>query len=160
MLLTQLLEGFQSLPLLPTSKLGLSGADSQVGVFVSVLGPSGSLQELSCEAESSSHCLNPQRFFHSEVLRLYFPVLEYWVAWSVLLPSCPSQLICMQLWDCPLHQPLPGHEFSPPWLPILLVWMNVSSLSPWLLDFHTVRFSGSFGYFLFLNLLLSFFRLC
>ena len=26
--------------------------------------------------------------------------------------------------------------------------MNVSSLTPWLLDFHTVRFSGSSGYFL------------
>ena len=39
----------------------------------------------------------------------------------------------------------------------LPVWMDVSSLTPWLLDFHTVRFSGSSGYFLFLNLLLSFF---
>ena len=29
MLLSQLSEGFQSPPLLPTSKLGLSGADSQ-----------------------------------------------------------------------------------------------------------------------------------
>ena len=39
----------------------------------------------------------------------------------------------------------------------LLVWMNVSSLTPWLSDFHTNRFSVSCGYFLFLNLLLSFF---
>ena len=38
---------------------------------------------------------------------------------------------------------------SPPLLP---VWVNVSSLSPWLLDFHTVRFSVSSGCFLkFLN---------
>ena len=37
---------------------------------------------------------------------------------------------------------------SPPLLP---VWMNVSSLSPWLSDFHTVRFSVSSGGFLFLN---------
>ena len=37
--------------------------------------------------------------------------------------------------------------------------MNVSSLTPWLLDFYTVQFSGSSGYFLFLNLL-SFFWLC
>ena len=36
--------GFQSGPLLPTIKLGPSGADSQVGGFVSVLGPCGSLQ--------------------------------------------------------------------------------------------------------------------
>ena len=38
--------------------------------------------------------------------------------------------------------------------------MNVSSLTPWLLDFHTVQFSGSSGCFLFLNWLLSFFWLC
>ena len=36
--------GFQSLPLLPTIKLGPSGADSQVGGFVYVLGPCWSLQ--------------------------------------------------------------------------------------------------------------------
>ena len=42
-------------------------------------------------------------------------------------------------------------------MPLLLVWMNVSSLTPWLFDFHTVQFSGSSGYFLFLNLLLPFF---
>ena len=33
-------------------------------------------------------------------------------------------------------------------------------LTPWLLDFYTVWFSGSSSYFLFLNLLLSFFWLC
>ena len=38
--------------------------------------------------------------------------------------------------------------------------MNVSSLTPWLPYFHTVQFSVSYGYFLFLNLLLSFFWLC
>ena len=45
---------------------------------------------------------------------------------------------------------------SPPLLPI---WVNVSSLTPWLSDFYTVRFSVSSGCFLFFNLL-SFFRLC
>ena len=44
---------------------------------------------------------------------------------SPLCPSCPSP-------------------------PFLLVWMNVSSLSPWLSDFHAVRFS-QFWLFLFLN---------
>ena len=34
-------------------------------------------------------------------------------------------------------------------LPLLPVWMNVASLNPWLLDFHTVRFSGSSECFLF-----------
>ena len=36
--------GFQSLPPLPTSKLGPTGADSQVGGLVYILGPCGSLQ--------------------------------------------------------------------------------------------------------------------
>ena len=52
-----------------------------------------------------------------------------------------------------VHQPPPCHESSPPGcssLPLLQVWMNVS-LSPWLSDFHTVRFSVSSGWFVFLN---------
>ena len=43
--LGQVLSGFQSLPLLPTSKLGPSGAESQVSWFVYILGPHGSLQQ-------------------------------------------------------------------------------------------------------------------
>ena len=42
--LATLSTGFWSLPLLPTSKLGPSGADSQVGGFVYILGSGGSLQ--------------------------------------------------------------------------------------------------------------------
>ena len=42
--LVQLSAGFLSLLLLPTSKLGPSGADSWVGGFVSILGPCASLQ--------------------------------------------------------------------------------------------------------------------
>ena len=44
MLPAQLLTGFQSLALLPISKLGPSGGDSRVNGFVYVLGPCGSLQ--------------------------------------------------------------------------------------------------------------------
>ena len=44
MTLAQLSVNFQSLPLLPRSKLGPSGADSWVGGFAYVLGPHGSLQ--------------------------------------------------------------------------------------------------------------------
>ena len=42
--LAQLLAGFQSLPSLPTSKFGPSGADSWVGGFVYILGPRVSLR--------------------------------------------------------------------------------------------------------------------
>ena len=129
--------GFQSLPLPLTIKLGPSGADSQVGGFVYTLGPCGSLQWTLLLLPQ------PPRVFSIRGLRLYFPGLKPWVVWSVarsasrhlaispLCPSCPS-------------------------LPLLLVWMNVSSLSPWLLDFHTVHFSVSSGCFLFLNCCPSF----
>ena len=42
MSVAQLSAGFQSLPLLPTSKLGPSGADSPVAGFMYVIGPCGS----------------------------------------------------------------------------------------------------------------------
>ena len=41
MVLALLSAGFQSVPLLPTIKLGLSGADSQVGRLVYILGSHG-----------------------------------------------------------------------------------------------------------------------
>ena len=146
---------FQSLPLLPTSKVGPSGADSQEVGLCTFKAPVGLSNELSCEAGSFSHChLNPPRCPQPEVLRLYFPVLEPWVVQSDSLPSCSSQFICTQMWDHQSYQPPPCHESSLPGcpvLPLLLVWMNVSSLTPWLLDFHIVRFFVSSGCFLFLN---------
>ena len=57
---------------------------------------------------------------------------------------------------------LPWRESSIPCcpsLPLLPVWMNVSSLTPWLSDLHTVRFSVSSGCFLFLNCCCPFFWL-
>ena len=67
--------------------------------------------------------------------------------------ASPTQSSSRYLAMCPLHTGCP----SPP---LLQVWINLSSVIPWLWDFHTVRFSGHSGYFLFLNLLLSFFWLC
>ena len=52
---------------------------------------------------------------------------------------------------CLVHQPPPCRESSPPGCLCLPVWMNVSSLTPWLSDSHTVRFSVSSACFLFLN---------
>ena len=166
LLLAQLSARFQLLPLLLTSKLGPSGADSQVGGFVCILGLVGLSNELSCEAGSFSCHLNPPRFFQSEVLRLYFPTLKPWVSKSVLLQSCSSQFICTQMWDRWVRQPLrrPHRPSSSclatnplcpscPSLPLLPVWMNVSSLTPWLSDFRTVGFSGSSGnYYYFFRL--------
>ena len=73
-----------------------------------------------------------------------------------LLPCWPAAPLPTPLHNPPppwVHQPPPCHESSPPGcssLPLLQVWMNVS-LSPWLSDFHTVRFSVSSSCFLFLN---------
>ena len=81
-------------------------------------------------------------------------VLEPWDVHSVRLPSCSSWFICTQMWDCLVCKLLPCCESSLPScpsLPLLPVWMNVSSLTRWLLDFYPVRFSVSSGYFLFLK---------
>ena len=79
---------------------------------------------------------------------------------SPVVPPGLSTCKCRTTWStscllavCPLH---PGCSS----LTLLPVWLNVSSLTPRLLDFQTVQFSGSFGCFLFLNWLLSFFWLC
>ena len=107
----------------------------------------------SCEAGSFSCChLNPYRCFQSEVLRLYFPALEPWVVRSILLPSCSSRFICTQMWDFPVHQPQPcctSSLLGCPSLLLLPVGMNVSSLTPWSPDVHTVQFSVSSGFVLF-----------
>ena len=158
------LPDFSHFPSLPTSKLGPFGADSWVGGFVYFLRPCGSLQRtLLWGWEFLLLLPQPPQVFSVRGLRLYFPALEPWVPWSVLFPSCSSKFICMWMWDHPVLNPLPLCESSTPGcpsLPLLPVWMNVSSLTPWLSDFHTVRFSVSSGcFFLFLNLL-SFFCLC
>ena len=79
-----------------------------------------------------------------------------------LLPHQPAAALPAPLHSPPshwVHQPPPCCEsFLPrcPFPPLLLMWMNVSSLSPWLSDFHTVRFSVSSDCFLLLNCCPSF----
>ena len=73
------------------------------------------------------------------------------------LPATTLWGLLAAAWPAPLHNlppPLPCLEFSPPScpsLPLLPVWMNVSSLSPWLSDFRAVRFSVSSDCFLFIK---------
>ena len=117
--------------------------------------------DISCESGSFSCCWEflllppqPPRVFSLKGSRLYFPALEPWVARSVLLPLCSSWFIFARMWGHRVCQPQPCCESSPPGCLspcLLVVWMNVSSLSPWLSDFHTVQFSVSSGCFLFLN---------
>ena len=67
--------------------------------------------------------------------------------WDRSLPRCPSWVLssthecgttsstsCHRLANTTLH-PLQPHSLS---LPLLPVWVNMASLNPWLLDFHTV----------------------
>ena len=80
---------FQSLPVLPTIKLGPSGADSRVGGFVYVLGPCGSLQRTLLGGwEFLPLPPQPPRVFSIRGLRLYFPALEPWVARFVAGSAC------------------------------------------------------------------------
>ena len=125
---------------------------------------------LSCDTGGFSHCRMPHRFLQPEVLRLYFPTLEPWVAWSVSLPICSSWFIHTQMWDHLVHQflpwppvcqPLPCHASSPPWLPISATLTSLDQCFSFnFLDFHTVWLSDSSGCFWFLNWWLSFFWLC
>ena len=120
---------FQQLLWLPTIKFGPSVADSWVGRFVYILGPVDLSNELSSEAGSFSCCLNLYRCFQS-------------VVWDFIS-------LC---WNSGLRGFWPG-------LPLLPVWMNVSSLTPWLSDFHTVRFSVNSGCFFVFKVFVSFFWL-
>ena len=115
MALAPLSAGFHSLSPLPIFKLGPSGAALQVGGFVYILGPCGSLQgTLLWGWEFLLLPPQPWQVFSIRSLRLYFPALEPWVVQSVLLPSCSSRFICMWIWDHLLHNPLPRWVQQPP----------------------------------------------
>ena len=93
------------------------------------------------------------------------PFLPIYVCVNVGLQGLPATTLWGLLaaaWPAPFHNPPPHWVRQPPLAmsplclgcpspPLLLVWMNVSSLSPWLLDFLAVQFSVSSGCFLFLN---------
>ena len=100
--------------------------------------------------------------FSISSLGLYFPVLEPWCCavcftLSLFLPVYLHANVGPQGPPATASQGLPAtfcRESSLPSCPsppLLSVWMNVSSLTPWSSDFHTVRFSISSGCFLFLN---------
>ena len=182
MVLAPLSARFQSLPPLPTIKLGPTGADSGVGGWACAcsrplwVSPRNSPVRLGLSPAAAS---TPTGVFNQRFEAL-FPL-----CWSPglcgllcspasppgssmrecgAMGSAPHHFVasaCCSL-ACPIYNPPPHWVCQPPpccesslpgcpLLPLLPVWMNVSSLSPWLLDFHTVRFSVCCGYFLFLN---------
>ena len=85
--------GFQSLPLLPTIKLGPSGAGSRVGGLVHTrplwVSPANSPVRLGVSPTAAPSPM----VFSLRGLRLYFPALEPWVTQSALIPAiCPVYL--------------------------------------------------------------------
>ena len=103
--LAWLSSGFQSLPPIPTSQLGHYDADPWWACVCSRtlwVSPTHSLVSLGV----SDAVATPTDFYSQRFLWLYVPMSEHWVAWSVLPPSFSSWFIHMQMWDCPVHQPL------------------------------------------------------
>ena len=172
MALAPLSAGFQSLPLLPTIKLGPSGADSRVGGLVHTLGPCGSLwRTLLWGWEFLLLPPQPPRVFSISGLRLYFPTLEPWVApvchpVHQLLPHQPAAPLPTLLYNLPprwVHQPQPCQESSPLRLPVsapstsldecfFFISLVVGLPRSWIFC--------QFWFFFVFKLLLSFFWLC
>ena len=74
--------------------------------------------------------------------------------WDPWLQRCPSRFLSTYVYrDHPfpsLHLCAPLHIFTPLCISTLpSLWMNVASLTPWLLDFHTAWFSDNSGWYLF-----------
>ena len=136
MALAPFFAGFQSLPLLPTIKLGPSGADSGVGGLVHTLSPCGPLQRtpvrlgVSPAAASTPMGVFTQRF---EALFPHAGALGCEVCFApppfLLVYLCANVGPRGQLaaaWPAPFHnpssrwvyQPPPCLESSPPWLPV------------------------------------------
>ena len=167
--LPQLSASLQSLPPLPTSKSGPSGAHSQEGGFVYALDPVSLSNELSCGVESFFCHWNHHRFLSPEVLRfsscvgalgfvvcltpqLFLPVYPHANVGS-LASTLPTQSSSHSL----VVFTLCLGWLSPP------VWMNVSSLTPNSLVVGLPYSSILWQFlllFFFLSLFLSFFCLC
>ena len=166
--LVPLLPCFHSLSLLPTSSLCpfrcCSGADSQVGGLVYILWSCGPLQQIHLW---NWEFLLPQQSAESFTARGFEVFISPCcnsglcdLSHSPVTPPSLSAYKCetsrstsSHLATCPLHPCFP----SPTLLPSLDECLFFNSL---VVDFHTVRVSGSSGCFLFLNWLLSFYWLC
>ena len=164
MLLAWLSASFWSLPPLPTSKLGPSGADSQVGGIVYVPESCSSHQQALLWGWESLPPLQPPQVLQPDVLRVFFsPALETWLAQSILLPNCSSPFIHMQTWDHLVLQPPPCGEFSLSWLPVYIPPTSLDECFFFNSLVVGLPYSSSFWQIwvvLVLNLLLSFFWLC
>ena len=102
----------------------------------------------------------PTGYYSQRVWGFTFPCWNpglHGLSQSPFVPPCLSTHECGTAQNTSHHLG-PLHTCCPS-LPLLPVWMNVS-LTLWLSDFHTFRFSATSGYFLLLNWWLSFLWLC
>ena len=112
--------GFQSFTPLPTIRLGHSGAGSRVSGPVHTLGPCGSLQQPLLRGWESLLLLpQPPGALSIRGLRLYFPELEPWVAWSASLPTVRP----VYLWANVVPQGATRHSACPTLSPALWVYL-------------------------------------
>ena len=125
----------------------------QVGGFVYILGFCGPLLwTLLWDCEFFLLPQHPQIFTARGSEALFCPCWDPGLcalSHFQVVPPGLSACKCETTWsgscclaECPLYPTYPS-------LPLLPVWINVPPLTPWLLDFHTVQFSGSSGCFLF-----------
>ena len=156
--LVQLSARFQSVPLLPTSKVGPSGADFQVSGFVYILEPCESLQRTLLWGWEFLTGFFTQKFWGF--------ISPYWNPGLLSLPCSPVVPPSLSARECgpPLRQPPLCHESSLPGC--LAACLRPSYWSVWLFLLYLlgcrtsiVRFSVLLV-FLFLNLWLSLVWMC
>ena len=160
-----------------TSKLGPSGAAFWVGGFVYILGPCRSLQWTLLWGWEFLPLLQHPHVFSVRGSEASFPWAGLWgLSCSPVVPPSLSMHECGAAGAAgcctayPVHSTIhhlsgSGHVTASPLHPgcpsplLLPVWMNFSSLSPWLSDFRGSIFCQFCLFFVF-KLLLSFFWLC
>ena len=158
------LAGFQSLPPLPTSKSGPSGAFSWVGGFVHILGPCGSLQQTLLWGWEFPLLLQTPQVFIARSIEALFPCTGT-LGCAVFLTPHLFLLVYPHANVGPPSQPVtPSQSFLS--APATSLLPSYQSGWMFLLQVLGVRFPyslmlGQFWlFFLFLNWLLSFFWLC
>ena len=161
--LTWLSAGFQLLSLLPISKLGPSDADFQVGGFMYIVGPCGSLQWTLLWVWEFLLLLQSSQVFIARGFEALFAHTRTLGCVVCLAP----QLFLLDYLCTNMGLPSPLATALSWVLPALAVLFCPSYQSGWMFSFNSLvvrlpysLFFGSSGYFFFLNLLLSFFWLC
>ena len=87
-------------PLLPTIKLGSSGAGSRLGGLVRTLGPVGLSNDLSHEAGVSPAAAPTPTSVFNQRFEALFPRARALGCVVCFAPRCSSRFICVRMWGC------------------------------------------------------------